>query len=116
LSAEASINDEIFSSINFGPTDESLTVEQVAKIAVETWGDSAAYEVINENSDLESKTLDLDSSFARSKLEWEPIWNQKESVKRAVSWWKDIFDKKVSILEATESDLEELMKIMSGNK
>lgn len=116
LSAEALINHEIFSSINFGPTDESLTVEDVAKIAVETWGDSAAYEVNNENSDLESKTLDLDSNFARNKLAWEPIWNQKESVKRAVSWWKDIFDKKVSILQATESDLEELMKIMSGIK
>lgn len=116
LSAEALINNEIFNSINFGPTDESLTVEEVAKIAVETWGGSAAYEVNYENSDLESKTLDLDSNFARSKLAWEPLWSQKQSVKRAVSWWKEILDKKASVLEATESDLEELMKIMSGTK
>jgi CDP-glucose 4,6-dehydratase len=114
LSAESLLGSEIFSSINFGPSSESLTVEDVAKIAVETWQGESGYEVVSENSDLESKTLELDSKFANDLLGWKPVWTQKESVIRAVSWWKEIFDKKVSTLEATENDLESFMTNKSG--
>ncbi len=114
LSAEALLSGEDFKSINFGPTDNSLTVQEVAKISARTWSNSAEFEVVQEKSDLEAKTLELDSSFARKLLDWKPKWSQEESVIRAVKWWRDTFDNNLSFLEATEIDLEFLSDIDPG--
>lgn len=116
LSAEALISGENFKAMNFGPSDDSLTVEDVAKIAADAWNDSAGYEIIHENSDLESKTLELDSSFARDLLDWRPIWTQRDSVVSAVSWWKETFNKNLSFAEATEKDLVKLINTNFGGR
>jgi CDP-glucose 4,6-dehydratase len=116
LSAEALLSGETFKAINFGPTDRSLTVEEVSQISTKTWGATAEYIVVQENSELESKTLELDSSFARKILDWQPMWSQEESVVRSIAWWKVTFDNKISFLEATENDLEVLLVTKLGLK
>lgn len=116
MSAEALLSGENFKAINFGPTDRSLTVEEVAQVSAKTWGATAEYKVAQENSDLESKTLELDSGFARKILDWSPMWSQEESVIRAVTWWKETFENKISFLEATENDLEFLITSKLGLK
>jgi CDP-glucose 4,6-dehydratase len=114
LSAEALMNGEDFQAINFGPADKSITVQEVAKISARTWSNSAEFEVVQEDSELEAKTLELDSTFARKLLDWQPIWSQEESVIRAVKWWRETFNNSISFLEATEIDLEVLLATNLG--
>lgn len=114
LSAEALLNGEDFKTINFGPSDKSLTVQEVAKISASTWGSTAEFEVVQEDSDIEAKTLELDSNFAHKLLGWQPMCSQEESVIRAVKWWKETFDSNLSFAEATEIDLEVLLATNPG--
>lgn len=106
LSAEALLNGEDFKTINFGPSDKSLTVQEVAEISARTWGNTAEFEVVQEDSDIEAKTLELDSSFAHKLLDWQPMCSQEESVIRAVKWWKETSENNLSFAEATEIELE----------
>ena len=66
-------------AFNFGPTEESLAVGEVVKIAAEIWGESA--KTVLEKEVIESKeslTLHLDSTLAHSVLGWKKILLEKE--------------------------------------
>jgi len=94
-------------AFNFGPTEESLSVSEVVKIASDVWGTNAKTvfdKVVIENK--ESLTLQLDSTLANSVLGWEPRWNQKNAIVSTVQWWKKALLDNEDPLSACQSDLE----------
>ena len=98
-------------AFNFGPTEESLAVGEVVKIAAEIWGESA--KTVLDKEVIESKeslTLQLDSTLANSVLGWKPMWNQKDAIVATVKWWKKILLEKEDPLSACQADIELLLK------
>jgi CDP-glucose 4,6-dehydratase len=99
------------SAFNFGPPEESLLVEEVVKIAANSWGDSAEFIFEQEmNSDKESVTLQLDSTLANKVLNWKPSWDQKASIISTMSWWKKVLLNEMNPSEACLSDISFLLK------
>jgi CDP-glucose 4,6-dehydratase len=101
------LNGRNIDSINFGPTEISLTVQEVVEIAKQCWGGTAQI-VIEETKDAiyEATTLELDSSLAKELLNWKPIWSQKESVVATLGWWKNLIVEKRDPLDLCLSDVE----------
>ena len=74
---------------NFGPEPENeLTVEELVKISIETWG-SGTYEIQQIEGQLhEAGLLKLDITKAKNTLGWEPQLNAKDTVSWTIDWYK----------------------------
>ena len=95
--------------LNFGPSERSLSVKEVVKIATENW-QSKSKIAYNENfSELEAQTLELDSSLSREKLGWKPVWTQQEAVVESISWWKDVLMRGVDVQQRCTSDISKYL-------
>lgn len=100
-------------SVNFGPTEDSLTVADVLRIACEEFQASLKYSFIESASNpisLENEYLDLDSSFAKSNLNWSPKWNQEEAISRTFSWWKNVINRDLSVSEACSLEISDFLQ------
>jgi CDP-glucose 4,6-dehydratase len=95
-------------AFNFSPDGKSLTVLEVANIAVDAWNADIKINVDLEQGKLESNTLELSSNLAKEKLNWRNCWSQENAVISTVNWWKSIQENTLSPIEACEVNLEEL--------
>lgn len=86
---------EMFQSWNFGPDPhDARTVADVVEIFVSTWGD-ASWGVENSSpSRTEAKLLSVDSSRAKKHLNWIPVWEANEAVRRTSLWYRGLFEEK----------------------
>jgi len=78
-------------SWNFGPTlGDTMEVESVVQAFVQAWGGSAQGFGIDVHSDWvrESEFLAIDSTVARSELEWEPAYSAHDAVRAASMWYR----------------------------
>jgi CDP-glucose 4,6-dehydratase len=109
--AGALLSEANLKAVNFGPTEKSLSVEKVVKIAEEQFADGIRFSLPNGRSQqqLESGLLDLDSSLAQTLLGWEPRWTQEEAIHRTFSWWKGVLSGDFSTQEACTKDISELL-------
>jgi CDP-glucose 4,6-dehydratase len=81
---------------NFGPDQEqTLEVGQVIKKMKENWSD-INYEINEEDAKKfhEAKTLKLDCSKTRTKLNWESVWNIDTTINRTANWYKNFYENK----------------------
>lgn len=93
-------------SINFGPKEPSLRVDQVVKIVQTAWGHETKVDFEEPvNREYESSRLDLDSSLAEQMLGWKPIWNQIEAIIQTTNWWKKVLNQKIDPLEVMMEDI-----------
>jgi CDP-glucose 4,6-dehydratase len=100
--------------LNFGPFEKSLTVKEVVKIATENWRSKVNIVFREELSDLEARSLELNSSESRKKLSWQPVWTQQEAVIESISWWKDVLIHGIDAQERSKSDIERLLNKISS--
>ncbi len=100
-------NHEVF---NFAPDDESLNVETIIDISLGVWPDMFKYQVVeSDNTKLEAKLLNLDSSKSRENLRWISNWSQKEAVESSINWWSQVNKEKNTPLEACKFEIERLL-------
>lgn len=99
-------------ALNFSPDGKSLSVLEVANIAANTWGTKKEINFELQQQNLESNTLELNSSLAKSNLHWKNKWSQEDAVISTVNWWKSVYKNKISPADACEINLEEFF----GNK
>ena len=79
-------------SWNFGPNDENIiTVEELAKLVIKYWGEGSC-KVDNLQHPHEASLLKLDTSKARTLLNWTPIYDANETVKRTIKWYKNFYN------------------------
>lgn len=110
---------EISPAYNFGPSEASLSVEEVLDVCQNTLNNKLRINFLNsENSGSiqiknkkESDKLELDSSLSKSELGWEPVWSQSESVKRTINWWKSVNNFHKTPLEACIFDIQEFLNL-----
>jgi CDP-glucose 4,6-dehydratase len=101
---------KIFESINFGPSEDSLCVEEVLSMAKIEFSNNLQYKITQNNDnkiDLESKYLDLD--FATKNLNWSPRWDQKEALTRTFTWWDSVISGRVSARDACKIDIDDFL-------
>jgi len=98
-------------AVNFGPTERSLSVESVMKIATAEFHNGVNFMIPEEaiNAPYESGLLDLDSTLAQEILGWEPKWNQEEAIRLTFSWWKRVLNAENSAKDACLGDIERLL-------
>jgi nucleoside-diphosphate-sugar epimerase len=77
-----------FDSFNFGPKESSLKVSEVIQIANENLGGEFSVNLMDSGSDVEAKSLELDSERACTILEWKPFLSQAEAIHQTLNWWK----------------------------
>ncbi|WP_299252685.1 CDP-glucose 4,6-dehydratase [uncultured Cytophaga sp.] len=75
---------------NFGPhTEDTLAVEQLVQLVLNTWG-SGQYEVqINPNAPHEAGLLRLDITKSQLELTWKPRWNAETAISKTVEWYQE---------------------------
>ncbi|WP_157585803.1 CDP-glucose 4,6-dehydratase [Runella zeae] len=79
-------------SWNFGPNDgEALSVDAVLKIGKSIWP-AISYTILSqEGIPHEANFLRLDCSKANMALEWYPVWNTHQAIKKTFEWYKAFY-------------------------
>jgi len=73
---------------NFGPADaDACTVEELLERLRSAWPE-VAWTTVAGAAVAESATLRLDSSKARSRLQWRPVWSLDEAATRSAEWYR----------------------------
>ncbi len=74
---------------NFGPAEGDVrSVRWVADRAVEVWGGNASWrDDSNEPGPHEARLLKLDSSKARARLGWNPVWDLHRTIRETINWY-----------------------------
>jgi CDP-glucose 4,6-dehydratase len=77
---------------NFGPAHESsLTVGQLVQAFKSLW-DAMAYEFKSDNDQPhEAGLLRLDCSKANIVLNWQPVWDAGQALKKTTLWYKNYY-------------------------
>jgi CDP-glucose 4,6-dehydratase len=79
---------------NFGPDHEgNRTVSEVLEGINKVWGD-VNWRVIQQPQPHEANLLHLDSTKARSMLNWKPVWNFDDTLVQTASWYRDWIESK----------------------
>jgi CDP-glucose 4,6-dehydratase len=75
---------------NFGPgTSGEATVSQVAELAARLWGEGATIEHADGTDDPhEAGLLKLDTTRARTALNWGPRWSLADALDKTISWYR----------------------------
>jgi CDP-glucose 4,6-dehydratase len=92
---------------NFGPDRaDAVSVGEVAAQVAALWGEGAAVTHDAETGWDEVETLQLDSSQARTELDWAPRWSLGETLAETVRWhrnWLDGADMQAVTLDQVEA-------------
>lgn len=74
---------------NFGPDDhDARPVEWIVRRFCEAWGAGVSCEIDRGDHPHEANFLKLDSSKARTRLDWSPRWNLEQAIDRVAEWTK----------------------------
>lgn len=80
---------------NFGPGDgDALSVLAVTQRLTEGWGEGAHWIIDDDDHPHEAHYLKLDSSKARSRLGWRPLWSLDDALGTIVDWYRAYHDGK----------------------
>jgi len=94
-------------SVNFGPVEKSLSVAEVVEIASTLIDFKFEYaNTKNEFQNLESQTLELDTTYANKVLKWHPKFNQADAIAQSINWWNKVLSKNVSPESACKDDIK----------
>lgn len=103
-------------TLNFGPKEKSLTVQEVIHITKKEWPNLDIC-IDNEiQSEYEAKYLDLDSAEAERILDWQPLFTQQEAIKKTLSWWDKVLDKPLMTREITNNEIKEFIFQKSASR
>jgi CDP-glucose 4,6-dehydratase len=113
LVSESHFMDKEIDSINFGPTEKSISVKEVCDIVSKITDDKINFQFseikTNDMSQQESILLDLDSTKAQKELGWRPNWSQREAIEVTIKWWQEVLDNSVDPRAACLGDIRKLL-------
>ena len=101
LQGEASFAD----AWNFGPDAAgNLTVIEILNMLQSYWPNVRYETGSREDQPHEARQLALDSSKARRLLEWRPVWNADQAVRRTADWYRAYSDRQeiVTLMQIEE--------------
>jgi len=94
------------SEYNFGPYEaDCLPVENVVQYAIDAW-QSGSYKIVKQaGQPHEAGLLKLDINRAITDLNWRPIYNAQQAIKKSISWYKQFNGSNAT--ELIEQDIKE---------
>jgi len=99
---------EYSSAWNFGPDQFSVkTVKETIQIAAELLGPNTKYEIKRIDSLHEANLLQLDSSKARSNLNWSPLLDFEKAIRMTINWYKSYYSGKKDMMSFTMNQINE---------
>ena len=110
LATSYNLRNQTQENFNFGPAGNSLTVQQVAKIASDHWGKSFELAVTPGEFGMESELLGLDSTKAHRLLNWNEHLTQEDAIRSTVDWWKSVSKGEISALESCDKDISKSLE------
>jgi CDP-glucose 4,6-dehydratase len=116
IAVEKSFSEIKFESYNFGPTEKSLQVLDVVGIFKEEIGSGVEIVIEEVIEEVESKTLDLDSSRAIQHLGWLPLCEQTEAIAITFGWWDAVLVSGKDPEEVTKKDINEMLTRLNLRK
>lgn len=98
-------------SYNVGPEySDCLMTRDVCNLFCQVWGDNASWEETHpEGQAHEANLLRLDTSKAKSRLGWRPIWDARRAVEETVRWYR-AFAEGEDMKKFTEFQIKNYMK------
>jgi len=110
IALEKSINIKIAPAYNFGPSSKSITVDNVIKIANNTWDNSLVVHKLDDSQNIryEAAELAIDASLSSIELDWRPRWSQEEAVRSTINWWKQVSEGTMSAHQSCLLDIKYL--------
>lgn len=82
-------NSDAESAFNFGPVaEDAWPVDQIANHLVAAWGQGASWTRDDSSSVHEARLLRLDSSKARTQLDWKPRLDIDSALRWTVDWYR----------------------------
>ena len=97
-------------SLNFGPLEPSLSVKRVLELARHHFQDKFQIDYEANGRQLESQSLELDSTRALENIAWRPQWSQEDALTRTFLWWEKVLLDPTQSREACFSDIELILK------
>lgn len=111
LALEGALAGKKIQNLNFGPSDENLSVLQISEIAMEYFPDLQIQIGLNSKlKKMEATNLNLDSNLAKELLKWKTEWTQSESVHKTFQWWKKFTEEPKKVLNHCNEEIEEYLK------
>jgi CDP-glucose 4,6-dehydratase len=99
-------NPDIPPSLNFGPSEQSYSVEEVIQRAKNHFKGQIS---VNFNREFEktseSEYLQLDSSLAFREILWKPKWSQDQALDNTFSWWARVLSNSSEMKRACMDDI-----------
>ena len=98
-------------TFNFGPTEDSLSVREVIQI-VKDFVPRFQVPELHESmhGSYEAKSLQLDSTRAKTVLGWEPSQTQKQAVISTISWWIDNLEKGIAAEDLCTNEVQRFVE------
>ncbi|OXA92260.1 CDP-glucose 4,6-dehydratase [Flavobacterium hercynium] len=97
---------------NFGPNlSDALTVENMLKLAIASWGKGDYKIEFDEHLPHEAGLLKLDISKAVTELNWQPKMNAENAVNMTIDWYKNFFDNPKMISDFTSKQISHFFTI-----
>lgn len=98
---------EYSQAFNFGPNaTDALAVEEMVKIAVDSWGNGTYQIQSSANQPHEAGLLKLDISKALKELNWKPKLNASQAVSLTIDWYKAYFHNTINMSDFTEQQIK----------
>ena len=113
LAVEHSLICQMNHTFNFGPSEPALKVREVLSIVMETWPDLQIKTDETNFSNRESHTLELDSTYAKKHIGWQPLFSQKEAVAETLKWWDDKEDGGFPAKEILDRQIQRYLRKMT---
>ena len=89
LALEGALSGKNIEAINFGPSENSLEVQEVVEIFKTIFGSKLQTSILQTSHIAESKLLDLDSNYANSTVGWNPQFTQAQAINLTAKWWEN---------------------------
>jgi len=104
-------SEELLPSLNFGPSEASLSVDGVLQIAKHHFQDRLIVKYSPSEHEAEAHFLELHSKKAADKISWKPIWNQHEALGKTFLWWENVFTNPQQALEYCLKEVDLALKL-----
>lgn len=96
---------------NFGPQlSDALPVEEMLKLAINSWGKGEYIVEQTENQPHEAGLLKLDISKAIVELKWHPRMNAGQAVSMTMDWYREFNLNKANISDFTELQIKSFLQ------
>jgi CDP-glucose 4,6-dehydratase len=97
---------------NLGPyADDTLTVEQMVKLAITEWGSGGYKCEVSHTNPHEAGLLKLDISKAAAELGYKPVTSAADAVKLTIDWYKNHYQQTVPDDEFTETQINNFFSL-----